>query len=795
MENKDQNLSVQEQQPNNGKRRGAKLYIIAGLVFLVLIAGAVLAFKFKASKQPQGQVPVNNKQTTDEQGITQYASDEALKAIPNFAAVTQKYGLNLSPAQQKFLENNNFLLIDKTKTPYLSGFSFDDMLTDFDSIGGSGNKYYRAPENTVLVTPDIVLHTYHRFFEMTLEQLEQKELAQSLNDFLTGLYGNLLTASKQNSGYTAQRYQNLLAQITVARVLFENKSAAKPDSFASSDQEDAYNQKDNTIDSIDNAKIILLKYSAGLTPDLISKIQTELASIYKASDVGVSPLFGQYSDTLKTDYTQFTPRSHYTKNSASRAYFRTMMYLGRSSYFMQKDIGITDTNLLTKQFGTKSQTGVTPSDPWQKIMAITAFYAGQSDDVTYSEWKNFETGILGNSQLTDADLTSQANIQKMAASINQIRLPKILSDVVVDENIYSQTKSDLLRKSLSFRVFGQRFSFDGWILNDLTAGDEKTDTKLPSTPSALFIPAALGDAQAQKHSGEFLQKTAGFSSDEVTGFFGKLVQKQSDISKLTQTDWFGSMGSAWLYVLGSLTKTYNKTYPAYMQAPAFLDKQIQTSLGSYTELKHDTLLYAKQSYAERGGGGDENPPLPPVVKGYVEPNLDFWNRFGQLITQTKEIFSKNNLFSDSQVSARLQNFQDITDFYTSIAKQEMQGNTISEADYEKLRTTQLSFMAQPFDSAVQADENSGKVALIADVATDAVKNQILYEADGRPYLMLAIVNNENTPRIVTGLAYNQYEFTNPLGGQRLTDETWKSWVYDQTDKLPAKNFWYNSLQP
>ena len=366
-----------------------------------------------------------------------------------------------------------------------------------------------------------------------------------------------------------------------------------------------------------------------------------------------------------------------------------MMYLGRSSYFMQKDIGITDTNLLTKQFGIKSQTGVTPSDPWQKIMAITAFYAGQSDDVTYTEWQNFETGILGNSQLTDADLTSQANIQKMADSINQIRLPKILSDVVVDENIYSQTKSDLLRNSLSFRVFGQRFSFDGWILNDLTAGQEKTDVKLPSTPSALFIPAALGDAQAQKHSGEFLQKTAGFNSDEVTGFFGKLAQKQSDISKLTQTDWFGSMGSAWLYVLGSLTKTYDKTFPAYMQAPAFLDKQIQTSLGSYTELKHDTLLYAKQSYAERGGGGDENPPLPPVVKGYVEPNMDFWNRFGQLITQTKEIFSKNNLFGDSQVSARLQNFQDITDFYTSIANQEMQGKAISEADYEKLRTTQL----------------------------------------------------------------------------------------------------------
>jgi hypothetical protein len=173
--------------------------------------------------------------------------------------------------------------------------------------------------------------------------------------------------------------------------------------------------------------------------------------------------------------------------------------------------------------------------------------------------------------------------------------------------------------------------------------------------------------------------------------------------------------------------------------------------------------------------------------------MDFWNRFSQLISQTKQVFSQNKLFSDSEVSARLQNFQDITTFYSSLADQETQGKNISESDYEKLRTTTLSFMVQPFDTAAQPDQDSGKTALIADIHTDAIKNQILYEADGRPYVMLAIVDNEKTPRVVTGLAYNQYEFTNPLGGQRLTDEDWKGWVYDQTDKLPVKNFWYDSL--
>ena len=58
----------------------------------------------------------------------------------------------------------------------------------------------------------------------------------------------------------------------------------------------------------------------------------------------------------------------------------------------------------------------------------------------------------------------------------------------------AQTKEELLARTKAFRLFGQRFSFDGWILGRLTAGEEKTPVRLPSTPSALFIPAALGDS-------------------------------------------------------------------------------------------------------------------------------------------------------------------------------------------------------------------------------------------------------------------------------------------------------------
>ncbi len=770
----------------------SKRNIILGAIILLVIAGgaAAYAWRLRPSSQPV-YVPTT---TTKNEPVLDFtvAYKEAnvpLSQVPNYQAVKAAYGLSLTAGQEKSLDQNKFLLVDLDATSFKSGVNFDQMLGDFDSMSG-GSIYDRVPENTKLITPDIVLHAYHKYFELTLEQLEQNELSKTLNDFLVGLHSNLATAVKSNSGYPKERYQNLEAQIVLARVLFENKSAAKPDFFQTPELETAYNEKDKTVDSAANAKKILDKYSADLTPALISAIKFDIDKIYAATEVGVSPLFSQYSDTLKTDYTQYTPRSHYTKNSALRAYFRTMMYLGRSSYFLKKDIGITDANLLAKQFSVKSSNGITPLDSWNKIMAVTGFYAGQSDDLTYNEWRDYEAKILGTNFAADSDLASLATVQKLAENLTQLRLPKILSDVIVSDNIFSMTKADLLRDSLSFRIFGQRFTFDAWVLNDLTAGQEKTDVKLPSTPSALFVSAAMGDLRAADYAQEFLARDAGFSKTEVTGFLTKLNQKKTDITKVKQDEWFASMGSAWLYVLGSLTHNFGEQYPLYMRAVSFLDKQIQTFLGSYAELKHDTLLYAKQSYAELGGGGD-NRPVPPVVKGFVEPNLDFWNKFNELIARTEEFFVKNDLLKDSNALSRLRTFKETAIFYGDIAKKELQGTAISDDDYEKLRTTRLSYMAAPFGGEMP-DETSGQVALIADIHTDALRGQILYEATAKPYLMLVVVANEESPRVTASLVYNHYELTNPLT-KRLTDEDWRGWVYKEPNKLPAKNFWYQSL--
>ena len=51
-----------------------------------------------------------------------------------------------------------------------------------------------------------------------------------------------------------------------------------------------------------------------------------------------------------------------------------------------------------------------------------------------------------------------------------------------------------------------------------------------------------------------------------------------------------------------------------MRTPLWTAKDVQTGLGSYAELKHDTVLFTKQFVAE--GGGE---PLPARLN-WVEPD-------------------------------------------------------------------------------------------------------------------------------------------------------------------------------
>ncbi len=718
----------------------------------------------------------------------------------NLKGVLKLLGVQLSPGQKKFLNDNKFLLIPKRATRFKGtmgeGWDYDEMLGMFDEVGGPESVEKRRPEHARLVTPDVMLHGFHKYFENSLEYLERFDLAPLLRRFLQQAQAQALKYRDQSSGKLAARYELVAAQLTVPLVILGNAQWSIPyeERVEEGGGEKELTDKADVAETLDGALQGLGKYQKQFSPEMFGRMTQELQNIYQANGVGESPLYGQYAKegAVKADYTQFTPRSHYAKTSLLRAYFRAMMYLGRNSYLLEKPEGISDALLLAHLLASPGPGGAPLVKDWQRLMEITAFYAGPPDDICYPEWRAFVVKVLGAEKFSPAEAVNPEVLAKLAKQLPELRPPRILSDVIISPSVPEQTKEELLAATKAFRIFGQRFTFDAWVLGRLTAGQEKAGVRLPSTPSALFVPAALGDSAARQFAGDFLkQDDPPFSDEEVAKFYGRLDEVAADLKKVQDVEWFSCMGAAWLKLLGTLPHTFGPGYPRYMQGKLFPVKQLQTFLGSYTELKHDTLLYVKQTFAEMGDGGEEK--RPPVPRGFVEPNLAFWQEFQRLVAYTAAGFKKYGLFpAELEEYGRLNLFQERVDFYTAMAVKELTGAPLSEAEYEKLRSNGLSFLARPFVMGAVLEDREKRSGLIADLHTDAVKGQILYEATGEPYFILALVGNEGASRLTVGVAFNYYEFTGPLT-TRYTDSDWQERVYKTPPQLPPKSFWYKSL--
>lgn len=77
---------------------------------------------------------------------------------------------------------------------------------------------------------------------------------------------------------------------------------------------------------------------------------------------------------------------------------------------------------------------------------------------------------------------------------------------------------------------------------------------------------------------------------------------KSYLANAPETVWTSSLYSRWLYTLTPLLTQKGEGWPAFMQTAQWSAKSLETFAGSYAELKHDTVLYAKQAMAEMGGG-------------------------------------------------------------------------------------------------------------------------------------------------------------------------------------------------
>jgi len=176
----------------------------------------------------------------------------------------------------------------------------------------------------------------------------------------------------------------------------------------------------------------------------------------------------------------------------------------------------------------------------------------------------------------------------------------------------------------------------------------------------------------------------------------------------------------------------------------------------------------------------------------VEADPIFWSRLTALANMTAAGLRSRDIMPE-YFDSRYNTFIEACEFFTAITKQELNNETISDEDFERLRTSGYVFedltAPMPGEQLTDKDRRAG---IIADIHTDAVTGKILYEATGKPYIIFTAVKDINGARLTRGVVFNHYELTGPLS-ERYADEDWQGRVYDNVSALPEADIWSRDL--
>ncbi len=776
-------------------------------VFLAAASGILLATTLQSAPwqeiEPASFAPVPAPARLP--GTTELKEEKAtLASAKGSGELLELLELSLSDAEKEALDQDGFLLLpierssvadpmdrepreverteeEKAYFPDPQGglaVYADEMLGIYPVVNG----WKPEPWRNTFVTADAVLHAWHRFFSSALEEVESSELRPRLDDFLNGLLASIEWEKAASGAELKPHWDRLHTQIAVAWALLGDDGAEPRRETDGTRFDDQGNPLPIEIGSIEQR---LGEAAKALPGPLAAAMRDEVALVLAQEGFSRSPLFGDYDENQQQDYTQFTPRSHYTKNQLLRGYFRSMMYLGRNGWPLgaEHGDGLVHTLLLGHALSAGKEGEASPLALWKEVQDLTAFFAGASDDIDYRDLRAWLAGNLDLAQWSPDQALDGDVARKLAAALGQLQRPAILSQVR-GAVAPGESNDEAKDRALQFRLFGQRFTLDGKILADLTP---PLAPSWPATPTALYVPAAFGDAFARRLAVQHAAGARDGASAETVG--AQLDQVTVALATVPDSAWFSSLASKHLHVVGQLARPRGPSFPAFMRTPAWEAKQVETFLGSYTQLKHDTVLYAKQVYAEGDGGFDGSRAGEDALPyGFVQPDLPFWAELQRLVEYTFQGFSQRQILPlVLEEWGHLARFRKDVERLRALAEKTATGARWSAEERLWLASFDLVYMSEPVNMDAPGPDD-GKTALVTDIHTNAVSNEILYQGLGRPSLILALVGDAGRPRLVVGGAYDYYEFAQPLG-QRLTDQEWQKRFYRLNPETPPRPAW------
>ena len=348
----------------------------------------------------------------------------------------------------------------------------------------------------------------------------------------------------------------------------------------------------------------------------------------------------------------------------------------------------------------------------------------------------------------------------------------------------------VLDKTKGMRLMGQRFIPDSYMFQNLVnpVVGRYTGIGQPFTlvstaagpargfPRGLDVMTVLGSEAALA----ILDREGDTDFENYDLAVNQLIQR---FRFFTSADWTRNLYWGWLFSLQPLLIRCEPGYPAFMQTSAWQEKQLHTALASWTELRHDTILYAKQSYTSRTTAIG---PIEPAA-GYVEPCPEFFNRLLALTRLTQQGLATMNVLDATQDS-RLTMLGQILGRLTTLAVAELEGRSLTADDNHYLQG--FADTLAPLIEGL-SDSQAPQTALVADVHTDGNTGQVLEEGVGYVNLLVAAFPKPGGGTVLgVGPVFSYYEFKWPMS-DRLTDEKWTNLLFFAQN--PAPPDWAHSF--
>jgi hypothetical protein len=490
------------------------------------------------------------------------------------------------------------------------------------------------------------------------------------------------------------------------------------------------------------------------------------------------------------DWSQFKPRGHYVLDPISgislEGYFRAMMWLGKVELYLIAPRSL-PVQCLNQTFEDVQRQAIDAflidelfelaavEPDYEEMENIIKFFVGESDNVTLPNLDYLRQAVSLDSASNLLDSLKMVEFQDTLSN-QAFAYQLILSQILFSDPM----TPDTIIPASAFMIFGQRFVIDSYITGTVVydrikyLGD-KVCRLFPSTLDVLF---PLGNSA-----------TAQLLIDELDEYHysTNLAALRYLIDHYDPAFWESSIYNYWLSSLRKLNPPEDRAgLPVFMQTAAFWQQKMNTQLATWTELRHDNLLYAKQSYT---GGSICSYPY-----SFVEPFPEFYENLKTYSQEAYTFFNSLNIDPEikSYITDYYSSFTPIADTLQSVSVKELNGETFTPEENLFLQTmlydTPTSsgvpyfgwypklfykdYEYNDFDGLMESDHivadihttpttcGGGYLGAISHVGTGAVN--------------MGVVVTENHQGDLTAFAgpvmsYYEYKTLNFL---RLTDEEW-----------------------